>query len=83
VLLGLAALYTWWRAPSMADSLAAGDEGAEATAAYVLPLQPCPGSGGGTVLLRRWKSTAAVSAVPPRSLEPGLRRESFTMRPAH
>jgi EmrB/QacA subfamily drug resistance transporter len=58
VLLGLAALYTWWRAPSRAEAVAsddAGTEGLDGRAAYALPLQPCPGSGGGTLLLRRWR----------------------------
>jgi EmrB/QacA subfamily drug resistance transporter len=72
VLLGLAALYTWWRAPSRAEAPAppgfgpdaAGADELEARAAYVLPLQPCPGSGGGTLLLRRWRPSASAASTP-------------------
>jgi EmrB/QacA subfamily drug resistance transporter len=65
VLLALAALYTWWRAPTHAEttSTAADPTGTSDRAAYALPLQPCAGSGGGTLLLRRWK-TPANAAKP-------------------
>ena len=61
LLLALAALYTWWRAPSHAEAMAgASGDGAAVSpddqAAYAVPLQPCPGSGGGTLLLRRWRT---------------------------
>jgi EmrB/QacA subfamily drug resistance transporter len=54
-LLVLAALYTWWRAPSRGESAVAATD-ADEQAAFALPLQPCPGSGGGTVVLRRWRA---------------------------
>lgn len=64
VLLGLAALYTWWRAPAAAESPALdGAEGADGQTAYAVPLQPCPGSGGGALLLRRWKTPAATATA--------------------
>lgn len=42
------------RAPSYAES-AAPTTDTEDQAAYALALQPCPGSGGGALLLRRWR----------------------------
>jgi EmrB/QacA subfamily drug resistance transporter len=58
VLLALAALYTWWRAPSHAETVASAGDGDD-QAAYAVPLQPCSGSGGGTLLLRRWRTLPA------------------------
>jgi EmrB/QacA subfamily drug resistance transporter len=64
VLLGLAALYTWWRAPSHAEAtVGEGAEGEEAAAAYAVPLQPCPGSGGSALVLRRWRRPAAAAST--------------------
>jgi EmrB/QacA subfamily drug resistance transporter len=54
VLLTLAGLYTWWRAPSL-SSVSAPDteaEDLEAMSAQGVALQPCWGSGAGTVVVR-------------------------------
>lgn len=54
VLLALAGLYTWWRGPSLA-SVTARDtepEDLEAMSAQGVALQPCWGSGAGTVVVR-------------------------------
>jgi EmrB/QacA subfamily drug resistance transporter len=54
VLLALAGLYTWWRGPSLA-SVSARDaeaEDLEAMSAQGVALQPCWGSGAGTVVVR-------------------------------
>ena len=54
VLLALAGLYTWWRGPSL-TAVAARDaeaEDLEAMSAQGVALQPCWGSGAGTVVVR-------------------------------
>ena len=77
VLVPLAARDTWWRAPSRAEALApedVGTEGLDGQAAYALPLQPYPGSGGGTLLLRRWRPypTGKVISSDHRQLQTDL-----------
>jgi hypothetical protein len=59
VLLALAGLYTWWRGPSL-SSVSAGDaetEDLEAMSAQGVALQPCWGSGAGTVVVRELAPT--------------------------
>jgi EmrB/QacA subfamily drug resistance transporter len=54
VLLALAGLYTWWRGPSL-SSVSAPDadaEDLEAMTAQGVALQPCWGSGAGTVVVK-------------------------------
>jgi EmrB/QacA subfamily drug resistance transporter len=52
VLLALAGLYTWWRGPSLASVSARDEEDLEAITTQAVALQPCWGSGAGTVVVR-------------------------------
>ncbi|MGH9214468.1 MAG: MFS transporter [Acidimicrobiales bacterium] len=49
-LFALAALYTWWRAPGVAEASVPDAE--EEASTYGVALQPCWGSGAGTVVVR-------------------------------
>jgi EmrB/QacA subfamily drug resistance transporter len=61
VLLALAALYTWWRGPSLStvSALDAEADDSEAMTAQAVAFQPCFGSGAGTVVVKEMAEAEA------------------------